>query len=165
MASGPRAVAQVTRGRVGCGSHEVFAVALSRSLHRLVVATGTRALLAVGAASTAFADDGPPNYVENVQLSGFTIDVHSHLPVVTVSMDCVADASFVRIRLTLTEKTGNTAASSQQTAGASCVGGTSVSTDVSFGPQGGTFKPGKASVVGFGAANNGVTADGVESIP
>jgi len=138
---------------------------LSRRLYRLVIATGTGALLAIGLASTAFADDGPPNYIENVHLAALTIDVHSHVAVATVTMDCVADASFVRIRLNLSEKDGASEAFSQETTGASCVAGTSISTAITFGQQQGTFKPGKASIQGFAAATNGITSDDLEEIP
>jgi hypothetical protein len=139
-------------------------VPLSRSLLRLVVATGTGALLAIGMAATAFADDGPPNYIENVAVT-LRIDVHSHVAVATVSVDCVADAGFVRIRLNLSEKDGASQAFSQETTATSCVAGTSISTDIAFGQQQGTFKPGKASIQGFAAATNGLTGDDLEEIP
>jgi hypothetical protein len=140
-------------------------VSVRRRLQHLLFGTSIAATLLLASASAAFAQDEPPNLIENLRLGTATIDLQTRLPIVTVTMDCVADASFVRIRLTLTQKAGTTSASSLQTVEGTCVAGTTISRDITFGLQQGTFRPGKASISGFAAANNGLPPDDLETIP
>ena len=100
------------------------------------------------------AADEPPNIIENVHIVSSTIDVHTRLPTVVIGLDCLLDAGFLRIRVTLTQKVAGSISSSQQTSGGSCVVGTQPEFAVAFGPQQGTFKPGLADLAGFAAAND-----------
>ncbi len=83
-------------------------------------------------------------------------------------LSCAADvpSPFIRIRATLTEHDATPAAgasatalakhvavSSFQTAATGCTAGGTVDVPIPFGPQQGTFMPGRAEIVGFAAAS------------
>jgi hypothetical protein len=135
------------------------------ALSATVLLTATL-LVAFRSVPTVAAQNEIPNLIEAVALGSAAIDVHSRVPTVVVTLTCVQDADFVRIRVSLAQRRGGSDSSSFQTRETTCQAGTRLSVPIVFGPQQGTFRPGRAEINGFAAAHVGCcSADDFESIP
>ena len=119
-------------------------------ISRLSVISLTVLLLSVASAAGVAAEDGVPDVIADVTIMSATMDTKTRVPTVGVTVRCVANGEFVRIRASLVQVRSNgKVAESQQVASASCTAGTVLTFDLAFGPQVGTFVPGRARVSGF----------------
>ena len=81
-------------------------------------------------------------------------------PTVVVRVSCLVDISLVRVRAVLTQRaqvtgaspTHSNAASSLQTREVACAANETLDVALDFGPQQGSFTPGRAEISGFVAS-------------
>jgi hypothetical protein len=125
--------------------------------HAFLSAAFMVAAIAAVHPAPAFADE-PSDPFGSVTIESTSIDMADRRPTVVVRLTCNVDISFVRVRAVLTQRaqvtgTGTSpAASSLQTRDVACVANETLDVAVDFGPQQGTFTPGRAEVSGFVAA-------------
>jgi hypothetical protein len=106
-----------------------------------LIAATALAMLNVVSVSAVRAQEFP-DYLGDVTITSATIDVHTGVPTITGTVECLLDASLVRIRAALVQRD----ASSTQVGGTTCVAGQVASFTIVFGPQQGRFHPGPAQL-------------------
>ncbi len=107
----------------------------------------------------AFADE-PTDPFGSITIESTSIDMADRRPTVVVRVSCLVDISLVRVRAVLTQRaqvtgasaTHSSAASSLQTREVACVANETLDVALDFGPQQGSFTPGRAEISGFVAS-------------
>jgi hypothetical protein len=140
-----------------------MAVSIPHLLKPSLVALGAAVLLAVASVSVAAAQDEVSPVIGSARITSTTIDMSTRWPTAKVTVTCLKDSDYVRIRLTLEQKGVRRPSFSQETWATTCLAGTTLVVAVVFYPQQGTFRPGHAEIYGFVAANNvGLLDDSVQ---
>ena len=125
--------------------------------HAFLAAAFIAATIAMAHPAPTFADEGSDPF-GSVTIESTSIDMADRRPTVVVRVSCNVDISFVRVRAVLTQRAQLTgsgaspAASSLQTREVACVANETLDVAIDFGPQQGSFTPGRAEVSGFVAS-------------
>jgi hypothetical protein len=132
--------------------------------HRQLAAIAALASLLLAACPAIALADEPANAFADVSLVSPAFNLLDGAPTVVVRLDCRVDVAFLRVRVTLSQRSqlpasaltggndvGRIGATSVQSVDAACHAGVS-DFAVRFGPQQGVFTPGPAQITGFVAA-------------